>query len=222
MVKPWSTQGVEGVYRFLGRVWRLFVDEKSETEFQQAETTEPQKGAGLLNLIRLDSAAKDVAATSAQLKALHACIKKVTEDLDGLRFNTAISALMIFVNEATAWETKPAAVLRDFLILLQPFAPHLAEELWDKLHSALRIPHSALSYAPWPKFDPALLVESEIEIPVQVNGKLRDVIKVPANADDATLEAAAKASFKVQEFLAGKTVRKAIVVPRKLVNLVVS
>ncbi len=85
-----------------------------------------------------------MAATPAQLKTLHACIKKVTEDLDGLRFNTAISALMVFVNEAMTWETKPVSVLRDFLILLQPFAPHLAEELWDKLHSAFRIPHSAL------------------------------------------------------------------------------
>ena len=134
MVKPWSTKGVEGVYRFLGRVWRLFVDEKSETEFEQAETTaETQRRGELLNLIKLDSAIKDVPATPAQLKTLHACIKKVTEDLDGLRFNTAISALMVFVNDAMTWETKPVSVLRDFLILLQPFAPHLAEELWAKL-----------------------------------------------------------------------------------------
>ena len=137
MVKPWSTKGVEGVYRFLGRVWRLFVDEKSETEFEQAETTaDADRGARsadeLLDLIKLNSAIKDVAATPAQLKTLHACIKKVTEDLDGLRFNTAISALMVFVNDAMTWETKPVSVLRDFLILLQPFAPHLAEELWQK------------------------------------------------------------------------------------------
>ncbi|HXR05238.1 MAG TPA: leucine--tRNA ligase, partial [Verrucomicrobiae bacterium] len=222
MVKPWSTQGVEGVYRFLGRVWRLFVDEKSETEFEQAETTEPQKGAGLLNLIRLDSAIKDVTAISAQLKTLHACIKKVTEDLDNFRFNTAISALMVFVNDAMTWETKPVSVLRDFLILLQPFAPHLAEELWEKLNLAFSLQPLALPYAPWPKFDPALLVESEIEIPVQVNGKLRDVIKVPANADNAAVEAAAKASEKVQQFTAGKTVKKVIVVPKKLVNIVVA
>ncbi|HKW30256.1 MAG TPA: class I tRNA ligase family protein [Verrucomicrobiae bacterium] len=162
-----------------------------------------------------------MAPTPAQLKTLHACIKKVTEDLDGLRFNTAISALMVFVNEAMTWKTKPVSVLRDFLVLLQPFAPHLAEELWDKLHPAFRIPHSALSYAPWPKFDPTLLVESEMEIPVQVNGKLRDVIRVPANADNAALEAAAKASEKVQQFIAGKTIKKVIVVPKKLVNIAV-
>ena len=233
MVKPWSTRGVEGVYRFLGRVWRLFVDEKSGTDFEQAETTSPG-GGELLDLIKLDAAIREVAATPAQLKTLHACVKKVTEDLDGLRFNTAISALMVFVNEAIAWETRPLSVLRDFLILLQPFAPHLAEELWQKLstvHGAqpasrtvdrgLRTGDS-LSYAPWPKFDPALLLESEIEIPVQVNGKLRDVIKVPANAGNAQIEAAARASEKVQMFLAGKTIRKVIIVPKKMANIVAS
>jgi leucyl-tRNA synthetase len=138
-----------------------------------------------------------------------------------MRFNTAISAMMVFVNDALTWEVKPVSVMRDFLILLQPFAPHLAEELWEKLSAISYQPSASLSYAPWPKYDPALLVESEIEIPVQVNGKLRDVIKVPADADNATLEAAAKASAKVQEFLAGKTVKKVIVVPKRLVNFIV-
>jgi leucyl-tRNA synthetase len=228
MVKPWSTKGVEGVYRFLGRVWRLFVDEKSETEFEQAETAaETQRRGEMLDLIKLDASIQDVTATPAQLKTLHACIKKVTEDLDGLRFNTAISALMVFVNDAMTWETKPVSVLRDFLILLQPFAPHLAEELWFKVASddkTLKVEPGTLNslpYQPWPKFDPALLIESELEIPVQVNGKLRDVIKVPVNADNATLEAAARASEKVQQFIAGKTIKKVIVVPRKLVNIAV-
>ena len=110
--------------------------------------------------------------------------------------------------------------MRAFLQLLAPFAPHLAEELWDKLHSALRTPHSALSYAPWPDFDPALLVEDTLEIPVQVNGKLRDVIKVPADASEQQLESAALASDKVQQYIQGRTVRKVIVVPKKLVNIV--
>jgi leucyl-tRNA synthetase len=234
--KPWSTKGVEGVYRFLGRVWRLFVDEKSETAFEQAETVSPcnvepaarQIGTQrqpysqeLLDLILPDGAITDVAATHPQLKTLHSCIKKVTEDLEGLRFNTAISAMMVFVNEANAWQTKPLPVMKTFLQLLAPFAPHLAEELWAKLHSAFNLQPSALSYAPWPKFDPALLVESEIEIPVQVNGKLRDVIKVPADADNAALEAAARASEKVKSFLDGKTIKKVIVVPKKLVNIAV-
>ncbi len=236
MVKPWNTKGVEGVYRFLGRVWRLFVDEASETEFEQAETTaKTPSSQELLNLIKLNSAIKDVAATPAQLKTLHACIKKVTGELDGMRFNTAISAMMVFVNDAITWETKPVFVLREFLILLAPFAPHIAEELWFKVQSskfkvaatgdskALNLEHgtlNSLSYQPWPKFDPALLVESEIEIPVQVNGKLRVVIKVPADATQADLENAAKNSAEVKPFIDGKTIKKTIVVPKKLVNIV--
>ena len=180
----------------------------------------------MLDLIRLNATIKDVAATPAQLKTLHACIKKVTEDLDGMRFNTAISAMMVFVNDAITWETKPVSVLREFLILLQPFAPHLAEELWGKLNiqrSTLNVQHPmTLAYAVWPKFDAALLVESEIEIPVSVNGKVRDVIKVGVEADNVALEAAAKASEKVQLFIAGKAIKKVIIVPKKMVNLIVA
>jgi len=223
MVKPWNTKGVEGVYRFLGRVWRLFVDEKSETAFEQAETlaTEPQSHRELLNLILLDGGITDQDAAPAQLKALHACIKKVTEDLDGMRFNTAISAMMVFINEAMTWQTKPVSVMKNFLQLLAPFAPHLAEELWTRLHATFGQTAPSLAYAPWPKFDAALLVESEIEIPVQVNGKLRDVIKVSANATQADLETAAKNSEKVKPFIEGKTIKKTIVVPKKMVNLIV-
>jgi leucyl-tRNA synthetase len=220
MVKPWNTKGVEGVYRFLGRVWRLFVDEKSETAFEQAETTEQNKNE-LLDLILLDGAITELDATPAQLKALHACIKKVTEDLDGLRFNTAISAMMVFINEAMTWQTKPLSVMKTFLQLLAPFAPHLAEELWARLHATFGQTAPSLAYAPWPKFDAALLVESEIEIPVQVNGKLRDVIKVSVNATPADLETAAKNSEKVKPFIEGKMIKKIIVVPKKMVNLIV-
>jgi leucyl-tRNA synthetase len=223
--KPWNTKGVEGVYRFLGRVWRLFVDEQSETEFEQAETvanTQAPQTPQLLELIKLNPTIKDTPPQPAQLKTLHACVKKVTDDLDGLRFNTAISAMMVFINETMTWETKPVSVLREFLILLQPFAPHLAEELWAKLSSAFSLQPSALPYAPWPTHDPALLAEDTLKIAVQINGRLRDVIRVPANADNATLEAAAKASAKVKPFLDGKTIKKVIVVPKKLVNIVVA
>ena len=141
MVKPWNTKGVEGVYRFLGRVWRLFVDEKSETAFEQAETLTAENAEQrkeLLDLILLDGAITDADATPAQLKTLHACIKKVTEDLDAMRFNTAISAMMVFINEAMTWQTKPLPVMRTFLQLLAPFAPHLAEELWARLSFHIR------------------------------------------------------------------------------------
>ncbi len=259
MVKPWSTKGVEGVYRFLGRVWRLFVDEASETEFEQNCAAHPEREAGFLDLIKLSPAIQDVPATAAQLKTLHACIKKVTEDLDALRFNTAISALMIFTNEAMTWQTKPASVLREFLVLLQPFAPHLAEELWSKLapcvgqasslspqlptqseletrNSELKTPNSepgtrnpdlgtrnsdvSLPYALWPKFDPARLVEDTIELPVQVNGKVRDRIRVSATAPPAEIEAVALKAEKAQPFLQSKTVKKIFIKPGRNVNIV--
>ena len=222
--KPWNTKGVEGVYRFLGRAWRLFVDEKSETAYEQAEalaTENAKERKELLDLILLDGGISNLDATPAQLKTLHACIKKVTEDLDGMRFNTAISAMMVFINEAMTWQTKPLSVMKTFLQLLAPFAPHIAEELWARLHATFGQTAPSLAYAPWPKFDAALLVESEIEIPVQVNGKFRDVIKVAAAADNATIEALAKASEKTRPFLAGKTIKKIIIVPKKMVNLIV-
>jgi leucyl-tRNA synthetase len=221
MVKPWSSKGVEGVYRFLGRVWRLFVDEKSETAFEQSLTASPEKGPALLDEIHLSAAIKDVEPTPDQLKTLHAAIKKVTEDLDGLRFNTAISALMVFVNEAMTWEVKPRAALREFLVLLHPFAPHLAEELFARLNAASPNQPATLAYVPWPKFDPALLVSDTMEIPVQVNGKLRDKITVATNTSQADIEAAALNSPKAKEFMEGKTVKKVIFVPKRLVNIVV-
>jgi leucyl-tRNA synthetase len=220
--KPWNTRGVEGVYRFLGRVWRMFVDEQSYDEFEQNLTAQPERGEEFLAQVKLAATICDVAATAAQAKTLHACIKKVTEDLEGMRFNTAISAMMVFTNEAMTWDVKPAGVLRTFLQLLAPFAPHICEELWHKLHLHLGLTAPSLSYEPWPAFDPALLVESEVELPVSVNGKMRDVIRVAVDADNATLEAAAKAAPKVQPFLEGKTIKKVIVVPKKMVNLVVA
>ncbi|MGD0813179.1 MAG: leucine--tRNA ligase [Verrucomicrobiota bacterium] len=220
MVKPWNTKGVEGVYRFLGRVWRLFVDEQSETEFEQNQAANGTEESGTLDQIRLSAAIRDCPATPGQLKTLHACIKKVSEDLDRFGFNTAISALMVFVNDAITWETKPKSVLRDFLILLQPFAPHLAEELHAKL-CAPADPAGTLAYEAWPQFDEQVLIEDTVEIPVQVNGKLRDRIIVPADASQAQIESAALAGEKVKAFMGGKPVKKIIVIPKRLVNIVV-
>ncbi|HUS34563.1 MAG TPA: class I tRNA ligase family protein, partial [Verrucomicrobiae bacterium] len=219
MVKPWSTKGVDGVYRFLGRVWRLFVDEKSEVDFEQAVAGGATRESALLEQIRLTAKIQDIPASPAILKTLHTAIKKVTEDFDHLRFNTAISALMIFVNEAMTWDALPKSVMLDFLRLLQPLAPHLAEELHQKLAGPGA---ETLAYQPWPEFDPNRLVEDTVQIPVQVNGKLRDLLTAPSNATAAEIEKLALASEKVKSFIEGKTIKKVIVVPNKVVNIAVA
>ena len=216
MVKPWNTKGVEGVYRFLGRVWRMFIDEQSEQEFEQQLTVNPDRGPELLAALKLNDAVGQAEATPEQLKVLHTCIKKVTEDMEHLRFNTAISAMMVFTNEASNWEIRPLSVMNDFLLLLAPFAPHIAEELHAKANGG----DSTLAYQPWPSHDEAHLVESTIEMAVQVNGKLRDRIQIPADMDKSDIERIAMESENVQRHTEGKNVKKVIVIPGKLVNIV--
>jgi len=216
MVKPWNTKGVEGVYRFLGRVWRMFIDEQSEQEFEQQLTVNPDRGPELLAALKLNDAIGQAEATPEQLKVLHTCIKKVTEDMEHLRFNTAISAMMVFTNEASNWEIRPLSVMNDFLLLLAPFAPHIAEELHAKANGG----DSTLAYQPWPRHDEAHLVESTIEMAVQVNGKLRDRIQIPADMDKSDIERIAMESENVQRHTEGKNVKKVIVIPGKLVNIV--
>jgi leucyl-tRNA synthetase len=194
--KPWSMRGVEGVYRFLGRVWRLFIDDRSE-EMKLAESV------------------KDVSPDRDTLRKLHQTIQKVTEDLDGMRFNTAIAAMMELTNHLTPLPVRPRSALESFVLLLSPFAPHLAEELWHALGHK-----ETLAYEPWPKYDPALTKEDVVEVPVQVNGKLRLRVTVPAGLDKATFEKTVLADEKVRALLDGKEVRKVIVVPGKLVNIV--
>ena len=216
MVKPWNTKGVEGVYRFLGRVWRMFIDEQSEQEFEQQLTVNPDRGPELLAALKLNDAIGQAEATPEQLKVLHTCIKKVTEDMEHLRFNTAISAMMVFTNEASNWDIRPLSVMNDFLLLLAPFAPHIAEELHAKANGG----DSTLAYQPWPSHDEAHLVESTIEMAVQVNGKLRDRIQIPADMDKSDIERIAMESENVQRHTEGKNVKKVIVIPGKLVNIV--
>ena len=190
-VKPWSTKGVEGVYRFLKRACRLV----SETPVA------------------------DRPMTKAEAKTLAAMVKKVGEDLETMNFNTAISAMMVFVNEAESHAKAgglPREFLEKFVLCLSPFAPHLGEELWQVLGHG-----GTLAYEPWPEYDASALVEDEIEVPVQVLGKLRARIRVPAAADAAAMEAAARASADVQKHLEGKTVVKVICVPKRMVNFVV-
>ena len=218
MMKPWSTKGVEGVYRFLGRAWRLFIDEGSYRDYEQAVTSAPDQAESLLADLKLHDAITDDAPNDEQLKALHACIKKVTEDLDGMRFNTAISALMVFVNDALKWESRPREVLRPFLNLLYPFAPHLAEDLAFRLGN---VNGGTLTYQVWPEYDESYLVEDTIEFPVQVNGKLRGHIIISPGTQSEEIERLALECDKIQQFIVEKKVKKVIVVPNKLVNIAV-
>ncbi len=218
--KPWSTTGIEGVYRFLGRVWRLFTDEASAEAFEQKLTLLGKDFASAekaLQEIRLHSLITHDPPTPTQFTLLYQTIKKVTEDLEAMAFNTAISAMMIFVNEAMTWPNRPEAVLKPFLLLLSPFAPHLAEELWIKMGG-----QDTLSYEPWPTYHPQYLVEDEVEIVLQINGKVRDKIRVAKTLTDGQLKAQALENRRVKELISAKTIHKVIVVPGKLVNIVAS
>lgn len=196
--KPWSMRGVEGVYRFLSRVWRLLIDDRAEE-------------------VKLNETVTDQPPDRDTLRKLHQTIQKVTEDLDGMRFNTAISALMELSNHLTKLPARPRAVLETFVLLLSPFAPHVAEELWRALGHP-----DTLAYEPWPTFDPALTKADEIEVPVQINGKVRAKLTVPADIDEEGLKKTALADEKIAGQVAGKKIVKLIVVPKKLVNIVVA
>lgn len=222
MSKPWNTQGVEGVYRFLSRIWRLYVDASSQVTFEESQAMEEQTSRADLNSIALSPDVRDTEPTGDQTKCLHICIKKVSEDLDHMRFNTAISALMIFLNEAVKWEIKPVAIMRPFLRLLQPFAPHLAEELNEKINHRFDDHALDLAYLPWPEYDESLLVEHTVEIPVQINGRVRDRLVIPVEATKETMESEAMKSERIQSMLEGKIIRKVIIVPGRLVNIVVT
>jgi leucyl-tRNA synthetase len=193
---PWSTEGIPGCHRFLQRVWRLLVDEDAPGEPLAALA----EGEGSLEQRRLTART----------------IAGVTEDLEQISLNTAISKLMVWARDVAKEAPLPRAAADAFLRLLAPFAPHLAEELWARLGHDASIGHAA-----WPEADAALLVEATVRLGVQVNGKLRDEIEVPASADEATVRAAALASERVQKHLEGRTPRKVIVVPGRLVNVVV-
>ncbi|TWT47576.1 leucine--tRNA ligase [Botrimarina hoheduenensis] len=194
--KPWSMEGVSGVANFLGRVWRLIVDERADE-------------------LKLHELVSDTPPTADQLRMLHATIKAVTEDIDKLSFNTAIARMMEFVNFFNKEATRPRACLEPFIKLLSPFAPHLGEELWQLLGHP-----QTLAYADWPDFDEAHLRRETVDIVVQIAGKVRGKVTVPADADQATILAAAKAEPKIAELIAGKQLVKEIVVPGRLVNLV--
>ncbi len=193
----WATDGVSGCRRFLDRAWRLAVDET---------------GSSTGKLIDGEGGPEHAEAE----RALHQAIKRVTEAISNLRLNTAIADMMVFVNEATKAPTLPRAWFEQFLLILAPYAPHVAEELWQRLGHT-----ETLTYAAWPKFDEQKLKRDTITIAVQVQGKLRDTIEVAADAAEADILARAKASEKVISFLAGKPIKREVYVKGRLVNLVV-
>jgi leucyl-tRNA synthetase len=196
--RPWSTTDIIGVHRFLQRLWRNVVDEDT----------------GALRVV-------DDPADDDTRRVLHRTIAAVREDMAELKSNTAIARLFELNNRLTSVVTDtgraPREVVAPLVLMLSPLTPHVAEELWSRLGHA-----ESLAYEPFPEPDPGFLVEDTVEVPVQVNGKVRGRIVVPAGADEATLEAAARADERVAVHLAGKTVRKAVVVPGRMVNFVVS
>lgn len=188
----WSTKGLDGARRFLDRVWRLLIEDNGELSSKVQESND----------------------TTLE-RVYHQTVKKVTEDYEGLRFNTGISQLMVFINDAYKVDVLPKQYVEGFVKLLAPICPHTTEELWSKLCH-----EDTISYEAWPAFDEAKLVDDEVEIVVQINGKVRAKLNVPAEASREELQDIAMANEDVQEFIEGKTVRKVIAVPGKLVNIV--
>ncbi|NRS47882.1 leucine--tRNA ligase [Brevibacillus sp. HB2.2] len=190
----WSTKGLDGARRFLDRVYRLFVGDNGELNEKIVETS---------NVAGME-------------RVYHQTVKKVTEDYEGLRFNTGISQLMVFVNEAYKAEVLPKKFMEDFVKMLSPIAPHLGEELWEKLgHS------ESVAYAAWPTYDEAKLVEDEVEIVLQINGKNKEKLLIASDSTKEQMEEMAKNNEMINELIEGKTIVKVIAVPGKLVNIVV-
>lgn len=192
--KPWNTNGVEGSYRFLARIWRLYITDD-----------------GGLNPKIVNGGGSE-----AFKRTWHRTVKKVTDDLDNLRFNTAISQLMIFINDAYKAEELPHQAMENFVQMLSPLAPHIAEELWQRLGH-----EESITYVAWPTYDEALTVDDEVEIVVQVNGKIVQRIMIAKETDETAMQEKAMAEPAVQDAMSGKAVRKVIAVKGKLVNIVV-
>ncbi|KAM7264825.1 hypothetical protein ACFE04_002508 [Oxalis oulophora] len=196
--KTWSTSGIEGVYRFLGRTWRLVVG--------------PPLADGTF---RDGTVVTDEEPTLEQLRPLHKCIAKVTEEIEGTRFNTGISAMMEFLNVAYKWDKHPRSIIEAFVLLLSPYAPHMTEELWSRLgHS------HTLAYEPYPKANPDYQKESTVVLPVQINGKTRGTIQVEKGCTEEDAFRLASEDEKISKFLDGKSVKKRIFVPGKILNVI--
>ena len=189
--KPWDTNNIEGSHRFLRKFWNL------------------------VSLCCNSVAAKETAATPEELKALHKLIKKVTQDIEAFSYNTAISAFMIATNELSALKCKDPEVMKTLVVLIAPFAPHIAEELWEMLGG-----EGSVCDAQWPKWDEQYLVENQVKMGVQFNGKVRFDMQFPADADNATIEQAVRADERTAKYTDGKQIVKVIIVPKRMINIV--
>jgi leucyl-tRNA synthetase len=190
--KPWDTRGIEGTYRFLRKFWRLFFDQNGNPIFKDEEPT------------------KD------ELKSLHKTIKKVAEDVENFSFNTSVSSFMICVNELTDLKCHKKAILKDLLITISPYAPHIAEELWEQIGETESITKTA-----FPTFNAAYLIEDSFEYPIQINGKVRVNLNFPADMAKEEIEKQVLANEQVIRWMEGKELKKIIVVPKRIVNVVV-
>jgi len=193
-VKPWSTRSVEGVHRFLNRFWRLYIDDEGH----------------------LDAAMRNIPVSRELDQIFHYTVKKVTEDIEALRFNTAISQMMILLNEVMRLESRPRSILEPFVVLLSPFAPHITEEIWQRLGH-----QQSIAFEPWPEFEDEKVMKPAVEIVLQVNGKVRGKIEVARDTPEHDLEALCLADEAVRRHMDGKKLVKVIVVKNKLVNIVV-
>jgi leucyl-tRNA synthetase len=202
-VKPWSMRGVEGVHRFLNRLWRLLIEQGDDGDESSAR--------------EIRAAVQDVEPSREQLRVLHQTIDKVTSDIENLRFNTAIAAMMEFVNAANKWDVVPLSVARSFILIVSPFAPHVGEELWRMLGASDTLAHES-----WPEVVDDYLKEDEVEIAVQVNGKVRGSVLVAPEASKEAVLAAARSDENVARHLDNGNVRREIYVPGRIVNFVVN
>ena len=193
--KPWNMQGVEGVHRFLQKTWRLCIDLETDELSDSIQQTDPDEET---------------------LRLLHQTIKKVSSDIETFGFNTAISAMMIFVNHLGKLNAKPKQAIEKLVLILAPLAPHIAEELWKRLGH-----EKTLAYEPWPQYDPELIKEKQIELAIQVKGKIKARIVVSADSDEEYIKQQALKNEKVVQALAGKEPKKVIVIKSRLVNIVV-
>ncbi|CAM8903167.1 unnamed protein product [Rhodiola kirilowii] len=198
--KTWSTSGIEGVHRFLSRIWRLVVGPPSANgEFRDGM------------VVTDDEPSLD------QLRALHKCIDKVTQEIEGIRFNTGISAMMEFLNTAYKWENQPKSIIEPFILLLSPYAPHIAEELWSRLGNS-----NSLAYEPFPKANPEYLKDTTIMLPVQINGKMRGTIQIETTCSEEEAFRLASLNDKLSKYLDNQNIKKRIYVPGKILNVIVT